>query len=691
MLSHGRGVCAVRTGAQSKRFWEIGRCTPSDSQPRGAPPDVSPADLFSCPGECHIHTTTIALLKQNGQFLTTRGRCRKQSGPYVLIAKVLTVGESKAGEISGRRITWHLARHRAEHGIKHGGKSCPRVFATSLRPLLCSAFFSPHNNIATMDDSHGPALQLSSSLSIPPPRVSDYCRLLNRSIRAQPYREMFNETFRKLRHYTFQNEEQFTAQCRDLLLAIRCVRRAEREGTDDEENDEGDGDADGDGIDSAFDLEIDLDLPVIEAPMSIREMSRGGGSTPRFADTKIQQWVRQTIAGGNSSLSGNHRPDLCVSVRYRGGSLISLVGEDAIFGRSSKRALNGEQLFQAVPSLPTRSGTSRTARPYDEELGRVWQKKFARIQLYLLSAFEAFGCRLGLLRIHDQYGRLFVQDQHTIIVESSADFLSQDPPLADVSAATLIENAANSRHLPHRWSSRITSLDPMVDIVALAYDLLLMVELAEPLPLLVGPELDEAMPNAHRFNTATHHGVDLYRLLIRDRGQSLLVSEHDSARAFRHIFAGTDWTWDALEPPSSPRTSESDPSDHDGTDRTDGSSAHPGDNPGEDRSTPPNGSDQGRDEGTGQHEDPPSDIPPNDQGSSHGCELFRPAAPLNSSADTRRPCRSWPPADVPRHCSAHVRDSIRATHRVRTSRRRLSKPSSIRCYRCCPDDIGPCS
>ncbi len=199
-----------------------------------------------------------------------------------------------------------------------------------------------------------------------------------------------------------------------------------------------------------------------------------------------------------------------------------------------------------------------------------------------------------------------------------------------------------------------------------------MVELAEPLPLLVGPELDEAMPNAHRFNTATHHGVDLYRLLIRDRGQSLLVSEHDSARAFRHIFAGTDWTWDALEPPSSPRTSESDPSDHDGTDRTDGSSAHPGDNPGEDRSTPPNGSDQGRDEGTGQHEDPPSDIPPNDQGSSHGCELFRPAAPLNSSADTRRPCRSWPPADVPRHCSAHVRDSIRATHRVRTSRRRLS-------------------
>lgn len=476
-----------------------------------------------------------------------------------------------------------------------------------------------------------PAVAAISSLTLPPFRASDYYRLVKQPLRSPPWRQRFNCLCTQLSTYGFHSEEEFTGDCSLLMSAMQCMPKEDGQGDGDEEDDDH-----SESEDSATNLGLSLPS-CLASGMSIRTLSRGR-TAPSFARGAIQRWVQRTYANGNSSLSGNNRPDLCVSMRYRDGYLLSLVGEDAIFGRSSKRAREGETLVYALPSRNTRSGAVRTARPYDEEFAKIWQYKFARIQLYLLSAFVTFGCRLGLLRIHDQYARFYVEDKNTVIVESSADFLSDQPSAnaaaaaaGDVSAAAFVDNKENSRHVPHRWTNKTSCLKPMVDIIALAYETLLEVELSEPLPLLFGPERDEALPGVPSVTTTTRHGIELYPILQRDRtGQSPLVPEEQSAARFRDIFRGTDWTWDAAEPPPSPLTSELDYPDDDTDDSPDnpdnpdaGDPDDPNDRPDEvNRDESPTNDDPEDHHAAGQPDDPPADGAVSSEGGSRLRQSF---------------------------------------------------------------------
>lgn len=173
--------------------------------------------------------------------------------------------------------------------------------------------------------------------------------------------------------------------------------------------------------------------------------------------------------------------------------------------------------------------------------------KMARLQLYCLSAFQAFGCRLGLLRIHDQYARMYVVDDHTIIVETTPDLAARHQ--AGLPAPQFIQDSNNSAYMPHRCTERLDSIRPMRDIFVRAYQTLLTSDLTMPLPPIGANDEDILlMKEGSRCRTIMRYGVELHHLLGLERGRNVLVNEESARREFERVFQReTGWRWEATE------------------------------------------------------------------------------------------------------------------------------------------------
>lgn len=115
----------------------------------------------------------------------------------------------------------------------------------------------------------------------------------------------------------------------------------------------------------------------------------------------------------------------------------------------------------------------------------LWQAKLVRTLVFMVGAFEYCGCRFGLVRIHDQWGRLFTLSDKTIALECNDEFLSARVAERRASAAATAEFLAdehNSSHLPHTWDQQSSSPERMFAFVRQAAEVLLHVPVTDPLP-----------------------------------------------------------------------------------------------------------------------------------------------------------------------------------------------------------------
>lgn len=425
----------------------------------------------------------------------------------------------------------------------------------------------------------------------PPPHASDYYAVAVGNLQELGFVDRLRRICQKLRSYSYDGEQIFTTNAMLVLSLAISVRPTDTAQALAQHDDQGAGE---DRIFAA------LQAPDIQGMASIRGLSRGYGAS-LYENTRIQRWVRDSLVG-SSMLRGNHMPDIVVSLGYADQTLISLVGEDGIIKRTNKRNLDGETLFVAVPTAPMSS--SAFALPHEQQLALVWAKKMARLHLYLLSTFEAFGCRLGLLRIHQYYGRLYLSDARTILVECDADYLAllsgggDTPTSVTISAARFLQNEGNYRHLPHEWKSDVASIEPMINQVHLAHDMLLMTPLIDPLPPVATPghnAIDALVPEPARLTSTARTGIELYQCLGVERGggvsNNALRSESVPEQVFHAVFDSTSQVWSSTETESSIDSKHSSSGsdgpgdDGPGANSPDGSD-DPGDGPGSGESGP---------------------------------------------------------------------------------------------------------
>lgn len=390
---------------------------------------------------------------------------------------------------------------------------------------------------------------------VPPRLVSDFYYVGVGDLQDHNFVRSVGTIGSKLRSYIYQGEQSFTGDSQKVFaravssdvtaLGLHLLNDVES-AEDDQETEQEDGEAR-----AAL---AALVPPEISGMASILQYKRGD-VVGIYEDTRMQRWVRASLVG-TSPLRGNHMPDVIVQLQYAGRSLISLVGEDAIVKKTNKHGLDGETLFAPVPTLQlahTGNALSTIIAPHDQLIASVWAKKMARLHLYLLSSFEAFGCRLGLLRIHSHYSRLYVRDAHTIFIECNAEYLAACPDATaaaqasvSVSAAEFLQDKDNYRHLPHQWTREAASIMPMIDLVRLAHEMLLSTPLVDPLPLIAIPEhlaFDELVPESARLASTAQTGLELYRCLGVERESKYLRRMHVSEHAFHDVFAGTSHVW----------------------------------------------------------------------------------------------------------------------------------------------------
>lgn len=185
--------------------------------------------------------------------------------------------------------------------------------------------------------------------------------------------------------------------------------------------------------------------------------------------------------------SGNLRPDILVRAStdpfLRASHIISLIGVHAsVEGDHTK---HGRIYYRTVASMyaqePDGGHTDFVAVKRS-----LWQAKLARTLVFMVSAFEYCGCRFGLVRIHDQWGRLFTLNDKTIALECDDEFLSarvvERQASAAAAAAEFLAGEHNSSHLPHTWDQQSSSPERMFAFVRQAAEVLLHVPVTDPLP-----------------------------------------------------------------------------------------------------------------------------------------------------------------------------------------------------------------
>ena len=219
----------------------------------------------------------------------------------------------------------------------------------------------------------------------------------------------------------------------------------------------------------------------------VRLWNRGPGQTT-WAATSMQSEIRDRFSASTSARIGNYRPDLYVYVRLRtrkdgpiaergDGRVISLVGEDGII----KRLPSGK--FGVVPSVVSSrvSGASTETNDFDsldQAFAAVWRVKLARLLLYVITARQMCGCRIGLLRIHHKFCRIWYLNDFHVAIEVTEHFSIPEGNLA----SDFLNHWENANHMPYTWDQTVSQVPVMFMTVSAALRMLGKLPLQLPLP-----------------------------------------------------------------------------------------------------------------------------------------------------------------------------------------------------------------
>lgn len=156
--------------------------------------------------------------------------------------------------------------------------------------------------------------------------------------------------------------------------------------------------------------------------------------------------------------AGACRPGIVATMRLqylaneRVGQSVALVGEDAVL-----KCFEARWYAPTVASRPpsrTPSSLAVSDPPlFNRALDAVRQIKLVRVLLYLRTAHESFGCRFGLLRLHDRYCRLVALSE-SIYAFDVTGMVDQLPPA--IPAEDFVRMGHDTMPLPYYCRSRLT-------------------------------------------------------------------------------------------------------------------------------------------------------------------------------------------------------------------------------------------